>query len=422
MALRYVAGYQSNLLQRASSITVTNEDSLFPKANLYDGTGAIFKGSAEASGFNITADLGEVPANGGFESAFTGGLPGTGWGKTAGATLTRDTAIPRTGAGCMAADGTTSNYGYFTLTVYPGQRLKIEAACRVLTGAGPSAKVRVRNMFTGRLLDTNAAWLSVGATSILENATTSYTTQSLAFTVETGPSFPATMTLRVEFYCILSATDTPVYDDIAIYYAVNFCSVHWSNMLLSALSPPQLRSSTDNFSASDTLEASMTVAKPAFYVVLGSTVYRRYWRFRHGLDGSLLNGGNAPVFGEMVIGYAEAAARPQDYGWTLGKKFQQVRTQTQLGAEAVYLFGEHEQRRLGLNFSPTTAAEFLELRDRLYRVTRGGADPLVIVPYDSEDVVIHGRLGPELAIKRELITRWGFSMEVLETAPSVIVG
>lgn len=423
MGLRYSAGYQANLLQRAAalgSITVTNENANLPKTNLYDGTGAVFMGSAEATPFNITVDMGQVPPNGGFESAFVGGLPTAAWGKTSGATLTRNTAIPRSGAGCLACDGTTANYAYYDLTVYPGQRLKIEAAARVLTGAGPSAKVKVRNMFTGRLLDTNGAWQTAGATSIVDNATTSYVLGSVTFQVETGQSLPPTMTLRLEFYCILSATDTPVYDDVAIYYGVNFCSVHWTNIQQSAGSPPQLRSSTDNFSGSDTLEAEMTVAKPAFYSVLSAPVYRRYWRHVSGRDGNLLNGA-APYFGELWIGCVETAGRAQDYGWSLTPAFPQIRTRTPFGAEAVNQVGLFEQRRLAMNFRPGASSEYLELYDRLYRITSGGALPLVIVPYDSDDVVIHGRLGAELGVNRELITRWGFSMEVLETCPSLIV-
>src|SRR5262245_26648496 len=126
MGLRYVAGYQSNYLQRAASVAVTNEDSLFPKASLYDGTGVGFRGSAEASPFDITADL-RIITNGDFETAFSGGLPGTGWAKTAGATLTRDTTTPRTGAGCLDANGSGSEYAYFEVTVYPGQRMKFGA-------------------------------------------------------------------------------------------------------------------------------------------------------------------------------------------------------------------------------------------------------------------------------------------------------
>jgi hypothetical protein len=157
--------------------------------------------------------------------------------------------------------------------------------------------------------------------------------------------------------------------------------------------------------------------RPACYVLLSSPVYRRYWRVRTGAVTGLVNGGQAPSIGELVLGCAEAAARAQDYGWTLSLVQQQVRTHSVLGAEAVYQVSQNEQRRLGLNFKPGSASEFLELRDRLYRVTQGGALPVVVVPYDSDDVVIHGRLGPELVISRELITRWGFSMEVLETAP-----
>jgi hypothetical protein len=419
MGLRYLSGWRSNLLQRASAITVTNENASFPKTALYDDTGAVFMGSAEASPFDVTVDLGLVPPNGDFESAFTGGLPTSAWAKTSGATLTRNTTDQRTGTGCLQATGTTANYGYYDLTVYPGQRLTIVVAGRSVSGTA-LAKVRVRNLFTGRLLDSNGAWQTDSSTVILSNDTTNYVVALVAFQVETA-ALPSTMTLRVEFVCG-GVTDDALYDDAAIYYAVNCCSVHWSNLVGAGANGPTLRSSTDNFSGSDTQEAQFDVVRPAFYALLSSAVYRRYWRVRSGAVTALVNAGAAPYIGELVLGYAETAARAQDYGWTLGLAQQQIRTRALFGAEAVYQAGLFEQRRLGLNFRPGTAAEYLELRDRWYRMTRGGADSMVVIPYDAEDQVIHGRLGPELAVSRELITRWGFPLEVLETAPPMVVG
>lgn len=418
MSLRYSAGYQSNLLQRASSVTVTNEDTDFPKANIYDGTAAVFKGSTEVVPFTISADLGEIPANGGFESAFSGGVPGTGWSKTAGATLVRNTTEQRTGTGALECQGSTANYASFLVTVHPGQRLKLEAAGRTVSGTGTFARVRVRNLWTGSLLDSSGNWQSGQTTAFLANQTTTYVFQSVAFTVEQGSGFPYTMTLRFELYC--ATIDFPVYDDVAVFYAVNFASLHWSNFI-DQTTKPALRSSTDNFSGSDTLEAEFTPCQPAMYVLLSSPVYRRYWRYNSTTNSNVSFGGSVPVVGEAWLGYAEAAARAQDYGWELSSIRTQIRTSTVLGAEGVYVPSDHEQRSLSLNFRPGSAAEFLELRERLHRMTKGGADPFVIVPYDSDDIVIHGRLKPTLGYQRELVTRWiGMSMEILETLPPVL--
>ena len=424
VSLLYVAGYQSNLLQRAASITVTNENANLPKSFLYDGTGLAFAGSSEVSPFNITIDLGELIPNGTFESAFVGGLPTAAWVEIGGGTYTRNTATPRTGAGCLQASGALSDFAYFDVVAYPGQAFKFEVASRVVTANGTTSTAKVHDITTSRELFSTGAWGNSPATPFHENATESYVLSSQTFTVEAPEGGPLTHTLRFEFYCDNQGGSTPLYDDVVLYFGVNFASIHWHNLRPYTAGPnttPNLRSSTDNFSGSDTLEAAFTVARPAFHKLLSAAVYRRYWRLALVGDSIVKNAGAVPYIGELVLGYAATAARAQDYGWTLGLAQQQVRTHTAFGAESTYQAGQHEQRRLGLQFKPSSAAEFLELRDRWYRLTQGGALPLVVVPYNSDDVVIHGRLGPELGISRELVTRWGLSMEVLETCPSLVI-
>lgn len=191
MGLLYSAGHEANLLQRAAAkgaVTATNQNSLLPIQYLYDGSGLAFAGSSEVSPFDIVVDLGEVPFNGDMEDVFVSGLPGTGWAKTAGATLTRNTTAPRTGLGCMEASGTSGDYGYFDITVYPGQRLQISAAGRVKTssGSGSVAKVRVRNLYTGRLLATDGTWDQASGTSIVLTTATTYQAVTVTTQVE-GP-------------------------------------------------------------------------------------------------------------------------------------------------------------------------------------------------------------------------------------------
>lgn len=229
------------------------------------------------------------------------------------------------------------------------------------------------------------------------------------------------MTLRIECYCDNTGLDAALYDDVAVLYAVNGVSVHFHNLVgMDTNYSPELRSSTDGFVGSDTLEKQLTIARPAFHGILSAAVFRRWWKLRCAVDSVLKNGGAPVTIGELWLGYFETAARNQEYGWALSPAFQQVRTTAFGGQEAVYAMGQHDRRKLSLAFKPTSRAQFLELRDRLFRATRGGADPFVIIPADSEDVVIHGRLGPELAHQRPLLSQWTLGMEVLETAPTII--
>ena len=200
--------------------------------------------------------------------------------------------------------------------------------------------------------------------------------------------------------------------DLYIYPAVNFVSIHGHN-LAPALTP-ELRSSTDNFSASDTLEKTLTITRPTFFGYLSTAIYRRYWQ----LD---LNGTNVetPWIGELVLGYAETLTRSVETiggRWVTAYLRDNVRSRTPTGEQYVTNIGGARRRALGLPFVLGAEAELLELRDEIMERTNHGARPLVIVPHSGESAVVHGRVTEDaLRVERPFPSIYQLALQIEES-------
>lgn len=406
MALRYVV---ANLLSGAS-LTVTNEDALFPKAKAIDGVpGSVFKFASDGTNRDVVADTGNDIPNGDFEAAFVGGLPTAAWGKSAGATLTRSTSSPFDGAACLRVTGGLTEDGYIDVTVRPGERLQLDGA-----GSGDVTnpwRFKVRNLWTGKELNSSAAWVS---SAFITGSAAADWGPLLAgpFQVEHPAGSPETVVLRFEFYGS-SVGSGLGYDSLVLTSAANFAAIIDHNIVRGAAAPV-VAWSLDG--SSFTTAGTLPITAPCAYVTF-STIYARHWRFRVPVEN-----GTPVSYGELVVGYAETAGRAQDYGWQLDHVDHQVRHALPFGGEAVYRLPGFPQRRLSLSLKPSAEAEWLEVLDTLWRATHGGALPVVIVPWDAEPTVIHGRLRATLPSARELMTRWNTSLEVMESAHPLVTG
>ena len=186
-------------------------------------------------------------------------------------------------------------------------------------------------------------------------------------------------------------------DDILLYPTVNFVSVHGHNIAPAVT--PEFRSSTDNFSGSDDLEATLTLSRPSFYGYLSTPQTRRYYQ----LD---LNGTNVETswIGELVLGYVETLTRSPEtirQAWVQTYLRDSVRTRTP-GEPYVTNIGGGRRRVLGLPFILGAEAELLEIRDEILDRTNHGARPLVIVPLSSESAVVPGRVTEDaLRVERD---------------------
>jgi hypothetical protein len=246
----------------------------------------------------------------------------------------------------------------------------------------------VQNLQTGKYWD-STQWTTatnVWAQQATPGSTTFQTTVEVEDLSEVGA--PVT-TLRVMFQNPQSASNGWV-DLAQMIPGVNFCSVHGHN--IDPRSAPTLRSSTDNFVASDDLRATFDLKQPSFYAYLGSqfkdtTGYIRYWRILFASTNSTTSG--AIYCGEVMLGDVLELRGP---ALPLQANYfdQQVRVPHRFGAPAVFGMGSHELR----SFPMTIRCESTDDRDEFFdewRRTLGGY-PVVFVPHngDGHGDVVYG--------------------------------
>ena len=401
MSLLYGSGQYFNVIEQALSVTVSDEDATFVKAYLTDGKPSLrFKFGTNGADRKVTVDLCRL-INPGLETttlaSWTQVVTGTG------ATADEGTIVHSGSHALKCTAGTGTAARYQDITVRSGQRLYLDAWCRAASSG--TARIRIYNLTTAKYLTSAAAWQTASTDAATETGT-SYVQKTLAFTVESWATCQAsTVTLRVTLACE-GATGIAYFDDVCVYPAVNFCAVIGHN--IAPIVVPEVHSSTDNFSSSDTTEATMTPLRPAFYSSFTSAT-KRYWQLK-------LSGTNVatPYIGELVLGYIETADVAQRYEWTLTSKQPNVRYEN-MGREAwVYRQTQDEVRDLRLEFRwVQDSAQVKAFRDEILRRSGFGEFPVIIVPYHLEPEVIHGRVPTENEIKRILLDVWDSDLTIM---------
>lgn len=394
MSFLYLAGQYANTIEQALSVFVSDEDASFPKARLYDGeTGRRFKFGTNGADRSVTIDMNRI-INGDFETS-----PLVGWTQAVtgtGATSEENTLVHAGAHALKCTAGTGSAARFRDFTVRAGQRLYLDAWLRAASSG--TARIRIQNLATGNYLPPTGVWQGASTDVATETGTT-YVQKTLAFQVE---SFDAckdpTVTLRITLVCE-GATGIAYFDDVAVYPTHNFVGVFGNN--LTPTVAPQLRSSTDNFSASDSLEAQLTIRRPSFFGVLAIPVNRRYWRLK--AAGTNLS---TPWYGELVLGYAETIQRGPKYGWVGTKSQPQARYKVPGGATTVYNQTANAIPTLKLSFRDTSEASYLELSQEILDRTGRGRDPVIVVPSDAETAIIHGRVLGSEDTARELVAMY----------------
>lgn len=395
---RYSRG--GNLLRRPSAVvTATSSHVSFPLTQIYDDDpSTVHRFASDASPLDYLADIGQVPTNGGFETAFVGGLPAADWSKSAGATLVRNTTSPRTGAACLEVQGGSANYSIFKFTVRPGEQFRLTVYSR--NGGSGASKAILRNLYTGYELWGNGNWIPPNNNEFHGNGTAAYvsTPTPLNVTTESPVGGPPTMTLQLELYG--NDLSNPLYDDVEILFGANAVAVfghnHGGITDDSSLSPGPILSWSDNGSAY-TVAKYLAATRPVYYGILSSVLYHRYWRLRLN---PLRAFGDTPWTGELWLGNLVAATKGPAMGWKLRARYLQQRTAGLGGVtRQVFSLGEFEQHEIELPFNLESATQLLELYAGMFQATRGGAEPLVVVPNDSYPFALHGRLRSDIEME-----------------------
>lgn len=397
-SFRVIAGERLNILSRvaAANITVSSEDALYPKAGLYDGLPVPWKASAIAADRLVSVDL-NMNAYHALES-WTGAVP-AGWTKTVtgtGTAVETTTAGERRSGSAAKIGGGASGTGKLSIdiVVRAGEYLELRGWMR--GDATVAALARVYNPATGHYLQTDGTWLTAAA-DIASEIPATYAEKSKQFRVETYSVIRQHLT-TVRLELVVTGNGFGYFDDWYLYPGVDFCGIFGHN--LDPVITPEFRGSTDNFSGSDVLLATLTMARPSFYGMLVARAYYRYVRFK--MVGTNYSGANS--IGELVIDQTTTMSRgarhPGVHAWDIKYEDPQIRNSTRSGQVWAYEEVDQVPRLLRLPFFNVTAEESDEYRQEILERSRFGLHNIVVIPADDEATVILGRLDPSWDVQR----------------------
>jgi len=408
------AGELANLLARASSVTSTSAATNYPLANAYDGRASEeFRFASAAVDSNITADLNLI-TNGDFETSTL-----SGWiDRSLGSGNLGDEELSTVHAGAKAmklvlATAGANNWAMRTWDkeVRAGERLTVSAWLR---GNGTVySRLRVLNLQTGKYLTSAGAWSTVQDVGARQPAT--YAQTSVTFTVETfAQCLGPTATLRV--ICLAteaSNTGTVYADDVYLWPSWRLASAHGHNV--GPCVTPEVRSSTDNFSGSDVLRATMALAAPTCYSYLSAVCDDRYVRLK-------LVGTNwqAPAIGELFVCLPLRLARHSDWGAELTWEHPDLVSETPGKEQYVSSLSAWPRRIFGLKFRFLSETQKAEALTEIFQRSRGRANPLILVPDASLGDVLLGRIDRSWTVRRTLAAHYEGNDLVVSELPFAV--
>jgi hypothetical protein len=409
------AGELANLLARASVVGATSEATGYPLSYAYDGRSSEeFRFASAVADGAVTADLNLI-ANGSMETSTLSGWTdrSVGTSNSIGEELTNFD----TGAKAMKMILTTagaSNYaqGTWDVSVRAGERMTLNARLR---GNGTVyARIRVRNLQTGKYLTSGGAWGTVQDAGTRQTA--SYATTAITFTVETfAQCLGPTATLRVTVLANEASNTGTVYaDNVYLWPSWDLMSMHGHNVYPTITA--QARSSTDNFSGSDVLKATFTLAAPTCYAYLGVTPCDdRYARLKF-----VGTPHEAIRLGEIVVARVTALARPPSDGAELTYSHPDIVSETAAGEQYVRPLAEWPRRVFALKFNRLSATQKAEAENEVFRRSAGRAYPLLVVPDTSLADVLLARIDRDWKVRRLLSTYYTDNDLVLSELPFAV--
>jgi len=187
---------------------------------------------------------------------------------------------------------------------------------------------------------------------------------------------------------------------------VNICAVFGHN-LAAGITAVEFRSSTDNFAASDTLEATLTFTKvtlpdgttkavqPAFYAKPSATVSRRYSQIRFvGTNGTPIE------IGELVFGLTQAFGRGPNLPYSYETAFRQKRATTPAGRPFVTAnLSKYRVNRVPIAVRGSES-QIAALHDSIFSATEGGVSPTIYAPDDAKPQIYFGLVDDTLRMTK----------------------
>lgn len=399
MSLYYLSGEKFNHVGRGpNAITsVGTVNSLFPLTNL----GAFrprkpFSFSQSIADMRVIVDT-DLVTDGGFEGTLSDGWTDADTGDG----VSDQHATPKFGTFSLRLVANTGTAGrYQDITMRTGERAEVRGGWVRLDGTG-TVTLQVTNRRTGNYLTSAGAWQASAASiwSVTADTSSVFVEQTdVQFQMETRAVHGGldTADLRATLTATGASITAAYVDDLELIPAINFLGMFSHNF--DPILTPTWRADDDSAFGSATTLSTPTIAQPNFYSYLSSPNYERY-------KDLLLSGGPQlanPRGGDLVMGYAETAARQQQMGWGNAYAQRQARMETPEGDQYVTSKGPHAIRTLRLPLKHQSLSDHNEVRGEIFERSGYGRRPGVIVPASTEPDVIFGRCQDKWGVSRAI--------------------
>lgn len=408
-----LTGPYLNHLTRAATAPVMDPlaQALFPVSNLSDNRSskpAVY--SASASDSTIAFDLNIVPG-GSFETIADSDL----WSMLGIGSIISDAgpALDGSAAGKVVTDFDINSdkqaIAYVDVTARSGEQLDFFGGAYTASATGGSANIRIRNRITGRWLrGADAVWTSSDE-NVLMTTSTTFVTHAMTFAVESLATC-ITDTVKLRVY-LASSGDDGWYDQISIWPATNWFSVHGHN--IPPAITPMIEYSTD-LAVTWSTHSEMTLRRDSFYTLTSTMETFRHWRLR--FEGRPDND-TFMYLGELVVGQSVDILRNPNYGATLKWADLQTRNESDIGESFISLHNAASpQRTLQMNFLFPSTSAYEQAHKEIFRGSRGGSNLIAVVPTEMDSsVVILGRIRDSLEMTKNLPLEWTSLLEIVES-------
>jgi hypothetical protein len=392
------------MLRVAASIVPSSADPLYSLSALYDNASdAFWKFGTFAGGENALID-GDQLVYGNFEN-WSGGAP-VGW--VVAGTVAQDTVV-KAGAFSAKISGTTGSVSRI-LTLTSGRHYVLDGW---VEGDGALGKYHayLQNLATKSWWN-GAAWQAAKVEVVAPATTASYqnvlqTLQLEGFQACGGDLVNVQLTVA----CLEAGFCRA--DEFYVYPTIDYCGIHGHS--IDSGVAPTIASAPNNpgGSLTFTTQATMGVLQPVFYSVLGARVANRWWKFTLPVANQAEAG-----LAELVLGETYTLGRPQDFDWSVSPMFDQVEAVNRQGKRFEFPLSDYPHRAIGLNFLYPTLANYAEARDEIVARSLGVANPLIVIPDDSDPVMAAlCRQTAKWNVKRHLGNVWNASALTFEEQP-----
>jgi hypothetical protein len=271
------------------------------------------------------------------------------------------------------------------------------------------ARAQLRNMMTGNYWS-GSVWQSA-ATDF--DASVSSTTWAVfgptGIVVEENPSGQpelCEMTLRLTLYVNGASAGSVFFDEVYCWPAVSLVGF-FGHRNLSGLVSVQIKRDTAAITSAGTLDSTIAAFPQAFYAKLAAVRIERFWQLKVlGTPLAIVN------LGELFFGQYRAASTMPVYPLDVGRTYPQARSTNRLLASPLT---DRPLRTWAGQFTFGSAANVAEMRERIIGATRGGVDPLVLVPQDDDaSLILYGRIPAEWMESQQFLSKWDGKLEIEE--------